>query len=347
MNKVTKTAKGNNTAGRARKGTTERKLRGDWAKALAALIKAKGDTRAHGSSKGVSKATADKRWKVLFAGFRKLRELGYKVERPESFAGRHMQALVDAWVAEGLSASSIQNRVSVFRTFGEWIGKKGMIEASVNYVTDPSKVSRHSVATEDKSWTPRGFSAADIIAKVRDYDVRVGTAMELQLAFGLRVRESLLIRPHLADLGGVLDVYRGGKNDRRRVLRIETDYQRLALARAKAVVQAEIESVAGPASVRTWEQARNHYHYVMDKFGVCRKEGITSHGLRHENANEYFAKVAGYRSPVQGGPVPTDSAKEKSARIKLAEHLGHSRESVTTYYAGRAKAACKKSKLKQ
>lgn len=340
MNKATKTANG---GGKARNVATGRKPRGDWAKALAALIKAKGETRAHESNKAISDATADKRWKVLFAGFRQLRELGYRLERPESFCGRHMQALVDAWVEGRLSPSSIQNRISVFRTFCEWIGKRGMIEASANYVTDPSAVRRTSVATQDKSWTPRGFNAAEIIAQVREYDVRVGTAMELQLAFGLRVRESLLIRPHLADLENVLDVSRGAKNGRHRVLRIRTEDQCLALERAKSVVQAETDSVAGPVSERDWDQVKDHYYYVMDKFGITRRGGITSHGLRHENANAYFAMVAGYRSPVQGGPAPTDRAKERFARLQLAEHLGHSREPITTHYVGRVKATNRKS----
>lgn len=336
MEKAVQTKKTVKTT-RAKKVTTGFKPRGDFAKRLAALIKAKGGTRAHGSSKTVSDATADKRWKVLFAGFRTLRTLDYKLACPEAFRGRHMQALVDEWVKAGLSASSIQNRVSIFRSFGEWIGKKGMVEASAKYVTDPAKVRRTSVATKDKSWTGNGVDPIALITKVGEFDARIGAALELQLAFGLRVRESLIIKPNLGDMGAVLDVYRGTKNGRRRILRIETEYQRIALERAKAVVQSEVESIAGPVTERNYTRAHNRFRYVMQKFGICGENGITPHGLRHENAQAVFARWAGYAAPVCGGPVPMDPAREAFARLQLAEHLGHSRPGITTNYVGRAK----------
>ena len=311
--------------------------RGDLMQQLADLLKRHVGTRV-GSTASVSKATADKRWKDLFAGFRLLRKLGMKLEKPESFDGRHMQALVTAWVEAGLSASTITNRISSFRIFSQWIGKKGMVELAARYVSNPSLVRRTSVATEDKSWTAKGIDAAALIGQVRLHSVRVATALELQLGLGLRMRESLLTKPHLADMGNVMDVYRGVKNGRRRMVRIDTEAARLALDRAKAVVSAMDESVAGPVTDGTWTQVRNRYYGVMRKVGITRKDlGVVSHMLRHENANDLFARLAGYASPVRGGPVPADPVMESYARAELAEHLGHSRPRITTHYVGRAK----------
>ena len=48
----------------------------------------------------------------------------------------------------------------------------------------------------------------------------------LQSAFGLRVKESALIKPHLADKGEYLNITHGAKGGRDRVVRIENEIQR-------------------------------------------------------------------------------------------------------------------------
>lgn len=310
---------------------------GDLMHSLAAILKIHNTTRAS-DAKRASDATAHKRRQILFAGFRKLRELGFRMKDAASFGGRHMQALVDAWVKEELSPSSIQNRISVFRVFAGWIGKVGMVEASVRYVADPAKVTRSGVARTDKGWEANGVDVAAVIATVRELDERVAMALELQMAFGLRVRESLMLQPHIADMDKLLDISRGAKNGRRRMVWIETDDQRAVLERAKALVGTQDESIAGPVRDRRLHQARNHYYTIVRKAGITRKNGIVSHGLRHQNANAYFADKAGYASPVQGGPVPADKHVERYARIETAEHLGHSRPSITAHYVGSHRA---------
>ena len=113
---------------------------------------------------------------------------------------------------------------------------------------------------------------------------------------------------------------------------IRTPWQRGVLDQAKALVQAQDESIAWLNL--TLKQARNRFYAVLAKVGISRKNGITAHGLRHEFANVSFEELAGYASPVRGGPTPTDKAKERFARIETAERLGHSRESITTHYLG-------------
>jgi hypothetical protein len=58
--------------------------------------------------------------------------------------------------------------------------------------------------------------------------------------------------------------------------------------------------------------------------------GVTSHGLRKEFANRISFEETGVRSPVQGGP-PIDRDVDRAARLRLVEHLGHSRESIGAY----------------
>lgn len=302
-----------------------------WKASLSAIVRANNARKYNGTT--ASAATRDKRIDVLFAGFTLLRELGYRLDDVRSFKGRHMRALAEAWESKGLSASTLQNRVSVFRQFAEWIGKSGMIEGSDTYFCDPSSVRRTTINTVDKSWTPRGVDIREKIGHVRKLDVRIAMAMELQAAFALRVRESCMLCPHLADLGQVLDVSRGTKNGRPRTVEIATAHQRDVLHRAKALVSSPVESIGDPSL--TLKQVLSRYYRVVRAVGITRKEGITSHGLRHEAANDYYEVKAGHASPVRGGPVPAHATDELAARLMTSELLGHGREDATTHYLGR------------
>ncbi|MCB1782295.1 MAG: hypothetical protein KDJ34_19835, partial [Candidatus Competibacteraceae bacterium] len=86
---------------------------GGWKASLAAVLKAHNAAKVNGSV--ASHATRDKRADVLYAGFKLLRELGYKLDTVHSFRGKHMQALAKAWEDRGLSASTLQNNLSTFR----------------------------------------------------------------------------------------------------------------------------------------------------------------------------------------------------------------------------------------
>ena len=93
---------------------------GGWKASLAAVLKAHNNAKVDGSV--ASHATRDKRADVLYAGFKLLREKGYKLDTVESFRGKHMEVLAKAWEARGLSPSTLQNHLSTFRIFAGWIG---------------------------------------------------------------------------------------------------------------------------------------------------------------------------------------------------------------------------------
>jgi integrase len=309
-----------------------------WKASLARVLKVHNGAKLDGST--ASAATQDKRADVLFAAFTQLRELGYKLSDVNSFAGRHMQALATHWEEKGLSPSSLQNNVSFMRTFAKWIGKEGMIETSGKYFSAAAVVKRSSVATADKSWTGAGVDVQAKLAEVAKLDAHVAVQLQLQMAFGLRAREAMQLRPHLADKGAYLAVNLGTKGGRDRVIPIDTDAKRDALAAAKALMSSDprgrLASTA-PAD-RSLVQWKNHYYYVLQEAGISRVDGITSHGLRHGYANDRYSALAGTESPVRGGSTPdagADREADRAARLEIAEELGHSRESITTHYLGR------------
>lgn len=316
---------------------------GGWMTTLTPILREHNGKRANGDK--ASDDTRRKRGTVLMQAFAQLREgipdpknphqrkHKFRLDDVRQFKGKHMQALVNRWVSEGLSSSVIQNRISIFRVFCEWIGKHGMILPSIHYVTDPKRVTRSSIATSDKSWSARGIDPVAVMERVRQIEPWVAMVLILQWTFGLRVRESVMFRPWLADLETLVDVTRGTKGGRQRIVKITDLRQRAALDEAKAFVSGADGSIAPEAL--SLKQARNRFYAVLRKAGVTRKNGMTAHGLRHEFAHAYFEAIAGYASPVRGGPKPADKAVERHARLEVAESLGHSRESITTHYLGR------------
>jgi integrase len=328
--------------GSGRAGHSSAQGSGGWKASLASVLKDHNAAKLNGST--ASAATQDKRADVLFASFAKLRELGFRMDSVQSFAGRHVLALVAEWERRGLSASTLQNNLSVLRTFAQWIGKTGMVEGSARYVSSPELASRSSVASVDHSWQAAGVDIAAVLAKVAGRDERVAVQLQLQAAFGLRPREAMQLLPHLADQGAYLAVSLGTKGGRDRVVPIDSEVKREALAAAKALAgDPQVDKAARLASTipadRSLAQWKNHFYYVLREAGISRADGITSHGLRHGYANDRYEEKAGTASPVRGGatPAPGSQARagDRAARLEVAEELGHSRESVTTHYLGR------------
>jgi integrase len=127
-------------------------------------------------------------------------------------------------------------------------------------------------------------------------------------------------------------VTHGTKGGRDRVEPIRTPEQRALLDRAKTFCATRSSSTSDPQ--RRLSQWKNHYYQVVRSCGITRKEGIISHGLRHQYANERYRGLTGSESPVRGGAA-VDREADHAAREVVAEELGHSRMDVTTHYLGR------------
>lgn len=302
---------------------------GGWKASLAAVLKAHNHAKVDGSV--ASHATRDKRADVLYAGFQLLREKGYKLDTVYSFRGKHIEVLAKAWEERGLSPSTLQNNLSTFRIFAGWIGKAGMVERADQYVS-PGAASRSSINTQDKSWTAAGVDIAGKLAEVAAKDARVGLQMALQATFGLRAREAMQLRPHIADKGPYLALTVGTKGGRDRVVPIDTPDKRELIDRAKTFAASKLASTSDPN--RTLAQAKNHYYHILRSCGITRADGLTGHGLRHGYANDRYEQITGQPAPVRGGTM-LDPDTDKAARLEVAEELGHSRESITTHYLGR------------
>lgn len=285
-----------------------------------------------GGNKAASYATQQQRHDVLLQGFRDLRHMNFKIKSVLSFRGTHMQSLVDKWVQSELSSATIQNRISVFRTFANWIGKNGMVEKPERYVQDPNSVKRNYVAQKSKTWMSQGVNIDAKLASLRCESARFADALSLQRYFGLRSKESLLLRPHTADKGHVLLVEHGSKGGRTRYIPIQTQEQRGLLDRIKGYIKQGASLV--PKDKR-YVQFRNQYYYILKKHGICRNEGITAHGLRHEHLSQLYKEVTGSNPPCDGGNLRKfNKVLDSYARQLVAERAGHAREGISSAYLG-------------
>ncbi len=135
----------------------------------------------------------------------------------------------------------------------------------------------------------------------------------LQAAFGLRTREAMQLRPLLADKGTFLSITHGTKGGRDRVEPIRTPQQRELLERAKTFCATPSSSTSDPnLKLHQW---KNHYYQVVRACGITRKDGITSHGLRHEYANNRYRELTGSDSPVRGGPSAAKETDEAARTL--------------------------------
>jgi integrase len=307
-----------------------------WQKQLAELLKSNNYASAARNGRHVSTGTQTSRRNHLMIAFRNLqRPLGMLPEVITNFRERHVHALMQLWESQKVSPSLLQNRLSSLRTFARWIGKPGMIGEATKYVKNPDSIKRSYVALKDRSWTAIGINREQLIEQVTQTDKFVGNQLRVIDAFGLRVREGIVLKPHRADKADYLSVTDGTKGGRARVVPILKSSQRDLLDELKLFVGPQVNrSLANPNL--TLAQAVSRFYYVLQKHGITRKMlGVTAHGLRHQYASDRFEEETGVASPVRGGNLKQISRlKADVARATVSEELGHTRIGITSVYYG-------------
>jgi len=311
-------------------------------KALMDIIVRHGKVKAVGIKKPVSNRTQDWRESCLYLMFKQLKEMGFKLDRPDQLREWHVKKLVERWETDKLSAATIQNRLSVARMFAAWIGKAGMVRGSEEYVKDPANAKRSANATKDHSWSAQGVDKYAMATMIGAYDRYVGMQLRLMADFGLRREEAVMFKPHRADHGTYIIVRDGTKGGRERSVPIDHPWQRATLDAAKAMVP-RVNGHVGNSEL-TLKQALRRFSYVLERHGLTRKElGVTSHGLRHERLNDMFEEVAGIPSPVRTSIqnkeeaqriIDADPMQIDLARAKVSSAGGHNRLSITNAYIG-------------
>ncbi len=270
-----------------------------------------------------SYGTQAQRSKVLQLSADQLVVMGYRHLIAHTLKPKHVEALTQKWIAEGLAPGTVKNRMSALRWWAMKVNRQNVIAKSNAHYGIPD---RKFVAEESKAKSLTN----DALDKIRDTHVRM--SLELQRAFGLRREEAIKFSPSYADRGDRLELKaswtKGGKA---RSIPIRTAEQREVLnhARQLAGLGALIPSN------RNYIQQLRLYEGQTLRAGLCRM-----HGLRHAYAQQRYRELTGCPAPAAGGPVSKtltaeQKALDRAARLEISQELGHIREQITTVYLGR------------
>ena len=299
--------------------------------------------------KTVSYKTRQERADFLRRFFRDLsKRAGFKTPPdPRNLGQKHIHAMVQVWREDKLKPATIQTYLSFLRGLAKWMGKNGFIRSPAHYGLEIEEYQRHEAAERDKSWSAQGVDIEALIAKICAYDPYVGASLRLIRAFGLRRKESVMLRPNacivpfeatgLKESEKQADRYvwirQGAKNGRQRFVPLSTP-QRVAAIEYAQSVAAEPDAHMGDPNFELKKNIR-HFNYVLEKFGITASGlGITAHGLRHEALIDEYVASSGQQPPVRGGGALPPEV-EASARRAVARLAGHERKRASSAYCGK------------
>jgi len=251
-----------------------------------------------------------------------LHALGYRRMSIHSLKPKHVEALVQQWLARGVSVGTIKNRMAALRWWAGKVNRQNVVARSNDYYGIPD---RQFVTNVSKAKT---VTAPDL-DKVRDPHVRM--SLELQQVFGLRREEAIKFNPSVADRGDHLALKaswtKGGKA---RVIPVRTAAQREVLDRA--------HRLAGRGSLipsrRNYREQLRVYERHTANAGLSRL-----HGLRHAYAQARYQALTGWKAPAAGGPPTKDLNRaqrdtDRRARLTISQELGHERPAIVAVYCG-------------
>ena len=215
------------------------------------------------------------------------------------------------------------------------LGKKGLGVGAILKDVDPKEFKVSTVTDESKSWSGNGLDVAKKIKFAMEEDLRFGTMLLLGLAFGLRKKEQLMIKPWKADRVTFLEIDGNiAKGGRKREIKMDGEYgkfQRWCLDEAKRICK-KYDSMGWEGW--TFDQSVTRYYNIARKLGFTKSEiGVCMHGLRAEFA-ENMAIARGLMPPSLGGDR-NQMCKEDREKItiEVSEQLGHNDiHTIGAYY---------------
>jgi integrase len=303
-------------------------------------------TRVNGNKASIE--TATRHGEALRAAARRLHARGYKLTDLSNVGDRHIKALCEDYVARGLAPKTIAGYLSHLKIFCERNGKKGLVKTVFHYLPDvpKEKVKVSTIAKKSKSWHEAGINVQEKILEAEAIDPRFGVILLMQVAFGLRRKEALQLKPWVVDHDDKVAATKT-KNGRPRSIYIDTPEQRWALDRAKAITKGKNDTLGWKErqdnrpfrgkdiAHASYSYSKNHYNYLMRKIGITKQDAAcTGHGLRAQYA-ENSALLRGLIPPTLGGSGgQMDKDDRDVIRLQVSEALGHSRLSVTGAYYG-------------
>ena len=263
------------------------------------------------------------RMQVLMLIANQLHEAGFRHMNVHSLKPKHVEALVGKWLSEGLSATTMKNRMVAIRWWAKKVNRASVVAQSNEFYGIPE---RKYVTNISKATT---LGSRELF---RIPDPRVRMSLCLQRAFGLRREEAIKFMPRYADRGDQI-VLKGSwtKGGKERSIPVVTREQRSVLDEARRLA-------GGGSLIPSAKNYRKHlrvYEAQVARAGLSRM-----HGLRHAYAHWRYEMLAGWPPPAAGGPghgelTPEQKEKDKEVRQVISRELGHERLQIVSVYCGR------------
>lgn len=275
-------------------------------------------------NKDGSYRSQDDRAKSLISIAQALYELGYKMESLRSMKQKHIYALLKLWREQGtVGPDAMRNRMSHIRWLMQKWNKEGMVPSNKELKIPPRKYQDNI----DKSRTISEHNIDAIKSPLMLHSLRG------QQLFGLRMEESLKIKPFIADRDDTLYLHSSWcKGGRERTLPILNQMQRDWLEEDKNLVGDKNNSLI-PTDTK-YITYRERFRKACSRAGISRK-----HGLRHHYVQERYKELAGWDCPAKGGPsrmelIGDQKIVDREVRLQISTELGHGRIDVVKRYCG-------------
>lgn len=265
-------------------------------------------------------STRHQRQTGLMAIATELRQLGFKMPDARSLKPKHVQALLTHWRATGISNATIKNRMGWIRWWSMRTGKPGLIPRD-----------NAALGIGEKTTFKGHRAEATEAAKREALPERMQLAIRLQMAFGLRLEESLKFRVDVADKKNYITLQPSWcKGRRQRSIPVSHDRQRDLLD--------DLHRVCGDGSLIPTGTSYIAFRKQFENAALA--AGIANmHKHRHWYAVWRYRTLSGVQAPAEGGPThdqltPNERARLDAVRLQVSQELGHNRIDVTDAYLG-------------
>lgn len=304
----------------------------DWKRELSDFVHWHGRVRSNDFRRKASEETFRNRKDIVFSTVRDIMAMDKNIQSLSQIKPRLLPRIFQMWDARGVNKRAQINYFNQMRWFWRVCGIR--VDAIATYAQFEGDFTINRNAEYDKSWTGNGVEFEEIYRKMEAIDPVGARLMLAMKTYGLRVKESLCLKPGESDGGDALHLSRGTKTGKARTVKFKDfgeDALRAVLDQLKGKVPEDCHLAWQQRSLK---QAKDRIQYLARKVGLTKKDlGVTLHGLRHEFAIEMLEKLAGVTAPVRGG-IAIDYRKLSAVRKKISEALGHHRPKVTNAYYG-------------
>lgn len=267
-----------------------------------------------------SHLTRNQRHRGLQLIARELRQLGYALPSARSLKPKHIDALLANWREAGLSTGTLKNRMGWVRWWAKSIRKTSILPQD-----------NIELGIEKRSTWGGNRARVTTTALLASLPERMQLALRLQMAFGLRLEESLKFRPAVADKGNNLALQASWcKGGRARTVPLTHPRQRALLD--------EVRKVCGDGALIPTGQTYIGFRKDIER--TTWGAGIRNmHGHRHWYAQWRYQALTGTPSPAAGGKTyermsGDERAADYRARLTISRELGHNRVEITDAYLG-------------